>query len=342
VRAVAAAVTVAAALMVLSIVSSRGQRPAAHPTDRHPPPIRSVGMLRSAGGKMWWLTGGCRLVRMTMSTQRAAHARGRYCRAWPAPDGSVVLAASASTRRPLVAVDGASLRPRATLPVSADRLRGPVAWSPDSLFASACTSTANGPAIVVLSRPWHRLHGAPGRCLPAYTPAATALTSDGRSVFENGVDLGLTGRLAGALGVPGDGYLVTAVAATRVLLLVAVRAKGGAIRHAHAAVVVFNRPTGAVSTLDIPHAASELGAAPDGRCFWYRDAARGTELLEPLVPDGVPAGLPATARAYAWSPDGRYAVAAMTDHLLVVDTRSGATGLIAGRRVVLVGWTRAS
>jgi hypothetical protein len=32
----------------------------------------------------------------------------------------------------------------------------------------------------------------------------------------------------------------------------------------------------------------------------------------------------------------------MTDHLLVVDTRSGATGLIAGRRVVLVGWTRAS
>lgn len=345
-RTLASLVTIAAALALLVAVSSPGAGAGPHLADRHPPPVRSRDMLRASGGVLWWVTADCRLARLRMSTLRLSRADGRYCRAWPAPDGSVVLAASGTgpTLSPpvrLLVINGTSLRPVAETPVSRE-LVGPVAWSPDSLLASVCVSAGpEGVAVELLSPPWQHTTTVSRRCRPVFTRTAARLTSDGRSIFQGGSDLHLNAVLAGAVGFPAGGYRVTALASTPGGLIAAVRARtGGGVEGSRAAMVVVDRGSGTRTVVAVPYGAAELGVSPDGRAFWYREAASGVAVLEPLVAGGEPVGLPRRALAYAWSPDGRYAAAADAGHILVVDSRTGAAGIISARQVTSLSWTR--
>jgi hypothetical protein len=346
VRTLASLVTITAALAVLVAVSSPGASGGPHLTDRHPPPVRSQDMLRASGGVMWWVTGGCRLVRLRMSTLRVARADGRYCRAWPAPDGSVVLAASGTgpTLSPpvrLVVINGTSLRPAAETPVQG-ALVGPVAWSPDSLLASVCVSAGpEGVAVELLSAPWQRASSVSRRCRPVFTHTATRLTSDGRSIFEGDANLNMDGMLGRAVGDPAAGYRVTALAATPNGVAAAVTGRRRTVPgQVVSRIVVFNRLSGHSLIVDTPGPVSDIGVAPDGRALWYRQAANGAVAIVSLGTGGVPVGVPGTARAYAWSPDGRYVAAADAGHILVVDSRSGATGIIGAKQVTSLSWTR--
>lgn len=345
-RALISVVTVAAALVVLLAVSSRGQAGAPGAAERHPPPVRSTDMLRRAGGSLWWVTGDCRLYRLRMTTQSLDRAAGRFCRAWPAPDGSAAMAAPGEgpTMPPpgkLEVVDARAMRATAVTGLPADLVIGPVAWSPDSLLAAVCVvHTPNAPEMAVLTAPWTRANPVADRCSPAFTQT-TLLTSDGTAVFENGNDLHLAGVLARSVGSPARGYRITALAGMPGGLIVAVHVgrttvAAGAGR---SAVVIVDRVQGTRNVIGLPSGVSELGAAPDGSAFWYRDAVRGQVVLLPLR-HPPPPGLPRTARAIAWSPDGRYAAAAAGGRIVVVDTRSGARGLVAARGITQLDWTR--
>jgi len=104
-------ITVLAALVVLMAAPSRSTvagpaaAPGPHPADIHPPPLHSKDMMRRAGGVLWWVARGCVLERVTMSTLAVKDARTRACRAWPSPDGTVVLAQGRS-RAPIVSLSG--------------------------------------------------------------------------------------------------------------------------------------------------------------------------------------------------------------------------------------------
>ena len=86
-----------------------GRGAGATPADIHPPPLHSRDMMRRAGGVLWWIGSGCVLERVTMSTLVATDAEARECRAWPSPDGTVVLA-QGRPRAPVVALNGSSMQ----------------------------------------------------------------------------------------------------------------------------------------------------------------------------------------------------------------------------------------
>ncbi|HEY0389892.1 MAG TPA: hypothetical protein VGC71_15740 [Gaiellales bacterium] len=339
--------TVALAFAVLLAVSSPGRVGAPRVAERHPPPVRSTDMLRRAGGVLWWVTGDCRLYRLRMAAQAVDRAAGRFCRAWPAPDGGSVMAAPGEgpTMPPpgkLEVVDGHTLRATAVTGLPADLVIGPVGWSPDSLLAAVCVvHTPRTPETAVLTAPWTRATPVSDRCSPAFTESSTLLTSDGTSVFENGIALHLAGALARSVGSPARGYRITALTAIPGGLIAGVHighttVAAGAGR---SAVLIVDRVRGQREIIRLQRGVSELGAAPDGSSFWYRDAVRGGVVLMPLHRPPAP-GLPRVARAFAWSPDGRYAAAALGRHVVVVDTRTGARGLVAAAGVRELDWTR--
>lgn len=345
-RWAAAAATLCAAVALLLAVSSSPTAGTAV-VERHPPPVRSADMLRRAGGVLWWVTGDCRLYRDAMTGQRVDRAPGRFCRAWPSPDGAVALAAPQEGRTMppsgrVEAVDGRTLRTTAMTPVPADLVIGPVAWSPDSLVAAIClgTTPADG-RIRVMAAPWSHANRVPDRCSPSFTPSVTMLTTDGTRVYENGFDLHLTARLARAVGAGATGFRVTALTSLPYGLAVAVHAgrSGVASSPGRSAIVVVDRRHRGIPQVVTPHGASELGAAPDGSAIWYRDAVRRRCVFVPLLrlPRG---GLPRVATAFAFSPDGRYAAAAQADGVVVVDTRTGARGVVAAQQAVSLAWTR--
>jgi hypothetical protein len=342
----AAAATLCGALAVLLAVSTS---PPAGPavTELHPPPVRSASLLRRAGGVVWWVTRDCRLYRDAMAGQVLDRAPGRFCRAWPSPDGAVVLAAPGEGRTMpppgrLEALDGHSLHLAAVTGLPADLVVGPVAWSPDSLLAAGClTTTPERPHIAVMAAPWSRANAVAGRCSPAFTQTVTMLTTDGTRVYENGFDLHLSGRLARAVDAAPGGYRVTAITALPYGLAVAVHAgrTGVAAGPGRSAIVIVDRHHGTTQAVATPGGASELGAPPGGTAIWYRDAGRGRCLLLPLLRPPPP-GLPRVASAFAFSPDGRYAAAALAGRVVVVDTRSGARGVIPAAGARSLVWTR--
>ena len=344
-RWAAAAVTLAAAVVLLLAVSSAPQAGTAV-VARHPPPVRSADMLRRAGGVLWWVDGDCRLYRDALSSRHLDRAPGRFCRAWPSPDGSVVLAAprEGPAMPPpgrLEALDGSSLSVTTVTGLPADSVVGPVAWSPDSLLAAVClgTTPANG-RISVMAAPWRRGNAVPDRCSPGFTPSVTMLTTDGTRVYENGFDLHLSGQLARAVGSGPGGYRVTALTALPDGVAVAVHAgrTGVAAGPGRSAIVVVDRGHPGIPPVPTPHGASELGSAPGGTAIWYRDATRRRCLLIPLLRPPPP-GLPRVAAAFAFSPDGRYAAAAQARRVVVVDTRTGARGLAPAAGAVSLAWT---
>ena len=79
--------------------------------------------------------------------------------------------------------------------------------------------------------------------------------------------------------------------------------------------------------------------APDGSAFWYEQAP-GHDVLQSLLPGGVPAGAPPIAASYAWSPDGRYLAVSLHDQVKVFDRRTGATGSIPAIDPRSLTWTR--
>lgn len=341
----AAAATVCVALAVL--LASSSQPSVGTPVvERHPPPIRSESMLRRAGGVLWWATGDCRLYRDAMGRQRIDRAPGKWCRAWPSPDGSAVLAAPADgpTMPPpgaLELLDGRSLAKVRVTKIPADLVVGPVVWSPDLPLAAACV--ANSPSrrqIDLIASPWRKARSVRGRCSPAFNGAGTMLTTDGSHVFENGFDLHLDARLAAAVRSTPGGYRVTALTALPFGIAVAVHSGSADVPAATArsAIVVVDQEHRKVSSLPTPDGASQLGAAPDGSELWYRDAVHGRCLLLPLLRPPPP-GLPRVAAAFAFSPDGRYAAAAAARRIVVVDTRTGARGLVPALNTVSMAWT---
>ncbi len=166
------------------------------------------------------------------------------------------------------------------------------------------------------------------------------LTTDGSHVFENGFDLHLDGRLAAAVGsVPGR-YRVTALTALPFGIAVAVHSGSAdvAAGAARSAIVLVDQERRKVTSVPTADGASELGAAPDGSELWYRDAVHGRCLLLPMLRPPPP-GLPRVAEAFAFSPDGRYAAAATARQVVVVDTRTGARGLVPALNTVSMAWT---
>jgi hypothetical protein len=160
-------------------------------------------------------------------------------------------------------------------------------------------------------------------------------------VYENGFDLHLSGRLARAVDVAPGGYRVTAITPLPYGLAVAVHAgrSGVAAEAGRSAIVIVDRRHGTTKAVPTPGGASEVGAPPDGTAIWYRDAVHGRCLLVPLLRPPPP-GLPRVASSFAFSPDGRYAAAAVAGRVVVVDTGSGARGVIAAAGARSLVWTR--
>lgn len=350
-RLAAAAATLLVAVAVLLVSPVRTAGGGAHPSDRHPPPLRSSDMLRAAGGSLWWAD-GCHLMRLRMRDLRRTTVPGLHCRAWPSPDGATVLATadgpSPSFGPPprLAVLHGPTLARTQLTALRADELLAPATWSPDGQVVAFCYAGRSGVEVVALVAPWRSPAVTPGRCHPSYTVASTQLTTDGTAIYENGGRLPLESVLSQAAGNPVDGYEVTALSATRDGLVAAVQ---GRLEHGVgglAAVVSIDRRSGGSSTVASGSGATELGVAPDGRSFWYRE--RRDRLVQLVVPDqnsnpadpAVAAGVPALARAFAWSPDGRYLAVARADEIRVYDRRTGTTGSITGVDADQLSWTR--
>jgi WD40 repeat protein len=337
-------ITVLGALVVLVVAPSRSTvaapaaAPGPHPADIHPPPLHSRDMMRRAGGVLWWIGTGCRLERVTMSTLVATGAEARECRAWPSPNGTVVLAQGRPVgRAPVVAVRGSSMQELHSTTVHGRVSR--VTWSADSGFAAVCTSDRrHGTRLQLLSAPFRNGETVGYRCTTAFTPTGTTLTSDGHAIYENGNDLRLGKTLEIAAGRPRHGYTVTALTAAPSGLAVALAPVDPTDPNAQFAILVLNRETGSSSTFRTNLPSFDLAVAPDGSAFWY-EQARGHDLLQSLQPGGVPAGAPPIAASYAWSPDGRYLAVALNDQVKVFDRRTGATGSIPAADPRSLTWT---
>lgn len=335
-------ITVLGALAVLVAAPSRSNvagpaaAPGPHPADIHPPPLQGRDMLQQAGGVLWWIGRGCELERITMSTLAAESPQLRVCRAWPSPDGAVVLG-QGRPRAPIVLLSGSSMRELKRTAVRG-RVEG-VTWTTDSQYAAACTSDRrHGIRVQLLAAPFRRSATVGYHCTSAFTPAGATLTSDGHAVYENGSSLRLGRALEIAAGRPRHGYLVTALTATSAGLAVAVAPVDPNDPNAQFAILVLNRETGSSSTFRTNLRTSGLAAAPDGSAFWY-EQARGHDVLQSLRPGGVPAGAPPIAASYAWSPDGRYLAVALQDWVKVFDRRTGATGSIGAMDPRSLTWT---
>ena len=337
-------ITVLGALVLLVAAPSRttvagpAAAPGPHPTDIHPPPLNSRDMMRRAGGVLWWVGTGCRLERVTMSTLVATRAESHECRAWPSPNGRVVLAQGRPVgRAPVVALNGSSMQS-----LHATTVQGRVSlvtWSADSRFAAVCTSgRRHGTRLELLSAPFRRGETVGYRCTTAFSPTGTTLTSDGHSIYENGGKLRLGKTLEIAAGRPRHGYAVTALTAVSSGLAVAVAPVDPTDPNAQFAVLVLNRENGSSSTFRTNLPSFDLAVAPDGSAFWY-EQGRGREVLQSLQPGGVPAGAPPIAYSYAWSPDGRYLAVTLHDQVKVFDRRTGATGSIPAADPRSLTWT---
>ena len=337
-------ITVLGALVVLvaapsrSTVAGPAAAPGPHPADIHPPPLHSRDMMRRAGGVVWWIGARCRLERVTMSTLVATGAETRECRAWPSPNGTVVLAQGRPVgRAPVVALNGSSMQELQQTTVRG-RVEG-VTWSADSGYAAVCTSDRrHGVRIQLLAAPFRRSATVGYHCTTAFTPAGTTLTSDGHAVYENGGRLRLGSTLDTAAGRPRHGYVVTALTATSSLLAVAVAPVDPTDPNSLFAIVVLNRETGNASIFRTTLPSYHLAVAPDGSAFWYEQGTN-RDVLQSLQPGGVPAGAPPIAHSYAWSPGGRYLAVTLHDQVKVFDRRTGATGSIPAADPRSLTWT---
>jgi hypothetical protein len=335
-------ITVLGALVVLvaapsrSTVAGPAAAPGPHPADIHPPPLHSRDMMRQAGGVMWWVGRGCVLERVTMSTLAVKDSGARACRAWPSPDGSVVLA-QGRARAHVVALSGSSMRQLQPTTVSG-RVEG-VTWSADSQYAAVCTSgRRDGIRVQLLAAPFRRSATVGYHCTTAFTPTGMTLTSDGHAVYENGGRLRLGSTLDTAAGRPRHGYAVTALTATSSLLAVAVAPVDPTDPNSLFAIVVLNRETGNSSIFRTTLPVYRLAVAPDGSAFWFEQGTN-RDVLESLRPGGVPAGTPPIAHSYTWSPGGRYLAVSLHDQVKVFDRRTGATGSLPALDPRSLTWT---
>ena len=269
-------ITVLGALVVLvaapsrSTVAGPAAAPGPHPADIHPPPLHSRDMMRRAGGVLWWIGKGCQLERVTMSTLAAKHAAGRAtCRAWPSPDGTVVLA-QGRPRAPSSLLSGSSHAGAAARRRVRGRVGG-VTWSADCRVRGGVLRpiAATGSGVQLLAAPFRRSATVGYHCTTAFTPAGTTLTSDGHAIYENGGRLRLGNTLETAAGRPRHGYVVTALTATSSRLAVAVAPVDPTDPNALFAIVVLNRETGSSSTFRTTLPSYHLAVAPDGSAFWY-------------------------------------------------------------------------
>jgi hypothetical protein len=335
-------ITVLGALVVLVAAPSRSTvagpvaAPGPHPADIHPPPLHSRDMMRRAGGVLWWIGTGCRLERVTMSTLVATGAQARECRAWPSPDGTVVLA-QGRPRAAVVVLSGSSMQELQSTTVRG--LVGGVTWSADSGYAAVCTSDRrHGTRVQLLAAPFRRGATVGYHCTTAFTPAGTTLTSDGHAVYENGGRLRLDNTLEPAAGRPRHGYAVTALTATSSLLAVAVAPVDPSDPNAMFAIVVLNRKTGSTSIFRTILPSYHLAVAPDGSAFWYEQGTN-RDVLQSLKPGGVPAGAPPIAHSYAWAPGARYLAVSLQGQVKVFDRRTGATGSLPAFDPRSLTWT---
>jgi hypothetical protein len=335
-------ITVLGALVVLvaapsrSTVAGPAAAPGPHPADIHPPPLHSRDMMQRAGGVLWWIGTGCRLERVTMSTLVATGAQARECRAWPSPDGTVVLA-QGRPRAAVVVLSGSSMQELQSTTVRG--LVGGVTWSADSGYAAVCTSDRrHGTRVQLLAAPFRRGATVGYHCTTAFTPAGTTLTSNGHAVYENGGRLRLDNTLETAAGRPRHGYAVTALTATSSLLAVAVAPVDPSDPNAMFAIVVLNRKTGSTSIFRTILPSYHLAVAPDGSAFWYEQGTN-RDVLQSLKPGGVPAGAPPIAHSYAWAPGARYLAVSLQGQVKVFDRRTGATGSLPAFDPRSLTWT---
>ena len=337
-------ITVLGALVVLvaapsrSTVAGPAAAPGPHPADIHPPPLHSRDMMRRAGGVLWWIGTGCRLERVTMSTLSATGAQSRECRAWPSPDGKVVLAQGRPAgRAPVVALSGSSMQKLQSTTVHGRVHR--VTWSADSAFAAVCTSDRpHGTRLELLSAPFRKGETVGYRCTTAFTPTGTTLTSDGHSIYENGGKLRLGRTLDIAAGRPRHGYAVTALTAVSSGLAVAVAPVDPNDSNAQFAVVVLNRGERQLGHLPYKSAVVRPVRGTRRKRLLVR-AGAGSRGGAVAAAGGVPAGAPPIAHSYAWSPDGRYLAVALYDQVKVFDRRTGATGSIPAADPQSLTWT---
>jgi hypothetical protein len=337
-------ITVLGALVVLlaapsrSTVAGPAAAPGPHPADIHPPPLHSRDMMRQAGGELWWIGNGCRLERVTMRTLDATSAAARECRAWPSPDGQVVLAQSRSVSSPVIALSGPSMKE--LQPTTVHGRVGRVIWSADSQYAAVCTSDRrHGIRLELLAAPYRTGATVGYHCTTAFSPTGGTLTSDGHAIYQNGDKLRLGEALEVAAGRPRHGYSVTALTATSSGLAVAVAPVDPNDTNAQFATLVVNIDTGSSSIFRMNLPSFDLSVAPDGSAFWF-EQGKGHEVLQSLRVGGVPAGAPPIAASYAWSPGGRYLAVALHDQVTVIDRRTGAAGSVAAADPRSLSWTR--
>ena len=335
-RRVLALLTLAAALVVLVQAPAGAGTP--HLFEHHPPlHLLESGLLRRAGGRLWWVTRDCTATAFDMVRQDVSVAPGRYCQIWPSPGGNLALATDSTGPPPgppgrLAVLSGRTLHQIALTPLRGDQVVPPVLWSQTGLALACITEHGGRTTIELLEKPWSTAVALANRCTPALTAAQTLLASAGDAVYENGQNLGISSVLdRGAHGRP---VAVTALAATRQGLAVAVSREGDN------EVILIDRSSGAVHRIHVPGVVvTQIGVSPDGTQLWYKIGAKGDEVLVDLGDQVQPGGVPAAAAAYAWSPDGRYIAAAANGSIRVFDRANGTVATIDAGPVTSLSWT---
>jgi hypothetical protein len=349
-RAAALVTVLFAALTLIAAAPSRSAAPVTHTTATSGPKIvtqpASTGMLRSAGGRIWWSDSVCRLHVEVLATGHVGVVPGVHCRIWPSPDGQIVVAttgppSSLLINRKLSIISGTSLRQIALLHHRLGYLDSPVSWAPDGASFEFCVKTADGYAVLRDVKPWrHADRPRYGECNPVDGEGGPDLASIvPGDVTLNGKVLGWIQRLASANGVPPPTLRITALAAhgRQVAVGLATQGKFGTVGTPAQFVVLeggqvrFTEPVIGSGTV------SEVGFSPNGAAVWYESAP--SDQIELAGEGGMSGKIPTTARRYAWSTDSVFVAVAEPTSIEVFNWRTGQEATIPGISAHDLAWT---
>jgi hypothetical protein len=341
-RAVAAVVGVLCALAVL--VWSPGSAPAGGPDRVQPELSGPIGdLLRPARGTIWWVAPGCSVGRMTLPAARIVRGPSQHCHLWPSPSGRLALASqddSESPRPPssLALLGGRGLEPTFFVRGVRSDAVSAVSWSADGSVAAVCVS--RGPArfiVIVHVSPLTASTSIVGRC-PLTWSDLTLVTADDRRIYIGNRTLALSHFTGGR---PLD-YAVPAIANTPAgLAIVLQRRLPGEAGPGPAMLVTLDRGGNLLRLDPLPRGLiGGISVSPDGLWLVVTYEIGGRARLLPLGAPSLPSVVPAQARGYAFSPDGRFVAAAVEGGLWLVDLRKRDSTEFTNIDATSVAWTR--
>jgi len=306
----------------------------------------AADLLRPARGTVWWVDRGCRVGRLRLPAGRIVQGPSRHCHVWPAPTGALALASQDDPESPrppgnLAVLSGRRLRTSAVIGVRSDAVSPGVSWSPDGSAVAFCVKRGDQEATVTVHvSSIHASSPIRHRCPPAWS-GSTLVTSDGRHVYLGAVRVSIAHLLTRALGAGPPDIRIAAIAASLQGLAVVVEQRlPEGVEPGASWLVTIDQQGGLVHLGRLPPGSVEaIGVSQPGTWLWVQHAAGQARLL-PLDRATRPPAAPAAARGYAFSPDGRFVVAALAGELRIIDLRSGRSTSLTDVDPMSVAWTR--